>query len=236
MLWRTSGVLAAMAIACGDPGTQPPEPPLDGGQIGEENGSRCEVVDRQPIGRDEVSPLGFAAGPLIDLAVGTHVGDLAWADDATTGATLTIADRGVVEFLSQEVVSTGDPGTANLAEPALWCPDLLSVGIVLGFETDDGAFAESVEAALLAEVDDRAWLSWSLDAVAGTFDPADHVPPGSDYDEVRAWFDLAVDASGIEVDITGQGSGVIGDPDDPDAAAYAENFDIASFGTGEPDL
>lgn len=231
---RTNWMLAAVlpvALSVGCTGVVQ-DPPSDGGQIGEENGAHCEVVDRAPLQRDEVSPLGFSAGEILDLAVGVHEHELIWARGGSTALALTVDDEGVYEYLTQEVVVTGDGGrtTANI-EP--WCPNLVSAKVTLGLETADGAFAESRELELQAYEAGRSQQYLDLDEVSGTFDPWDHVPAASDYDEVRAWLNVTFEASGARGTIDGQGSGVIGDPNQPDSVAYAEAFDIARFGAAE---
>ena len=208
-----------------------PDPPDDGGQIGEEVGAHCEVVQRTPLGRDEISPLGFAAGPLLDRDVGTHTLPLVWADGASTELTIEVIEGATIEYLVQEMVSSGGGGEEPAIEPA--CPSMVSMAVTLTLQTADGALAESWETELLAEVAEISHLTRELDEVEGSFDPWQFVPEGSSYDEVRAWLDLAFDAAGPAGAIEGQGSGVIGDPNDPDSAAYAEGFGIATFGASE---
>lgn len=226
--WRQLGVCAALILgAC-----QGREPPGNGGQIGEEVGAHCEVVERTPLARDEVSPLGFAAGPMLDRIVGEHAHTLRYANGTETALSLTITEGQTIEYLVQEVVSSGE-GEQTAMDIAPWCPNLLSMGVTLGFQTEDGAFTESWEVALLADTEDVAYLTRELEGVSGGFDPWAHVPAGSDYDELRAWLDLRFEEAGASGEITGQGSGVIGDPADPESVAYAESFDIAAFGAIE---
>ncbi|MEQ1507007.1 MAG: hypothetical protein ABMB14_32565 [Myxococcota bacterium] len=196
--------------------------PLDGGQFGEESGARCEVATRTPLGRDEASALGFSPADVLAYAEGTHAATLAYTAGGSTGLTVEVAQTGALEYLEQHVVS-GDGGGGAQTEAALFCPNVVSLGVTLGFATDDGAFAESWEVALLAEAADRVTLYQDLDAVAGTFDVWDHAPDPNDFDDATAWLELALDAAGATGIVHGQGSGTDGD------VAFAQNFDVATF-------
>lgn len=201
------------------------EPPLDGGQIGAEDGS-CEVVDTQALDRDEVSPLGFAAGAVLDYAAGVHADTLAWATGGSTPMTLTVTETADIAFLTREARSGS--GTGSVAtEMAPWCPNVVSIGVQIALHTDDGAFDEAWDAALLAETGDLATTSIALDGVAGTFDPWDFAPDDAEFDAVRAWLDLTFTPAGPEGVVSGQGEGTDGD------AAYAQSLPIASFGGAE---
>lgn len=216
--------LAGFSIGC--VGTTPPN---DDGQFGEEAGARCDVVTRTPLALDEVSPLGFTAQSVLDLAEGTHPGTLTWLEaGGSSPLTLTVAQAGAIEYVEQAVVTTG---TGSGEEPALslWCPNLVSVGVDIGFVTDDGVFAEQWLGALTSDVEGQTGFDRTLEDLAGTFDPWDHIPADTDFDEVTAWLEVSFDASGPSGLIHGQGSGTDGDPNDPDSSAYAQNFDIASF-------
>lgn len=222
MRWFT---LAVVLVGC--IGT----PPNDDGQFGEEGGARCDVVSRTPLAVDEVSPLGFTAQEVLDYAAGAHEQTLSWsAIGGSTPLTLTIAQSGAIEYLEQAVVETGN---GSNAEPALapFCPNVLSVGVDIGFVTEDGAFAEQWLGALASDVVDRATFGRQLDELVGTFDPWDHAPVGPAYDEVIAWLDVALTPAGPSGTVQGQGSGTDGDPNDPNGTAWAQSFEVASFGT-----
>jgi hypothetical protein len=226
---RWFGWLSA-ALALDGCSLERPDP--GGGQIGEEGTAHCEVVERTPLGRDEVSALGFSAAEVLAFAVGTFEDALVYegGGSAALAVVITEGTEGTegagFELQHQELVVTGS-GAA--IEPA--CPDQVALDVAVTFTTDDGVFAEAWDGALLAMSADQAWLTRDLAGAAGSFDPRDYAPAGSDYDEVRAWLDLTVAPSGLSGSVVGQGSGVIGDPDDPDSTAYAESFDIAGFGT-----
>jgi hypothetical protein len=169
---------------------------------------------------------------VLDFAAGEHERELVWSKDgvATPVTVGVVESAGGSEYVTQEVVSDGDDGGI---EPALtpFCPNYVSLGVELTVATGDGALAETWTNALAAESADAAHATFPLDdGLAGTFDAWDHVPDSSDYDEVRAWLDLVIDPDGVSGVISGQGSGTMGDPSDPNSAAYAEGFEIARFG------
>ncbi|MEQ1567972.1 MAG: hypothetical protein ABMA64_20200 [Myxococcota bacterium] len=217
-------VLAAGLAGCGGPGNHD-----DGGQFGEESGARCVVTSRTALSIDEVSPLGFTAQEVVDLTSGARGYSLAYAGGASTPLAFELVPSGVYEYVEQAVVDEGGSGGI---EPAftLFCPNLVAVAAELHFATDDGAFAEVLSVEVSAPELASVSVVDPLDALAGAFDPWDHVPAGSDYDEVEAWLDVHIDAAGVHGTISGQGSGIVGDPDEPDSMAYAESFEVASFG------
>lgn len=223
MMRRAVVLVGLLAAGCDRP------PPGNGGQFGEEEGAQCVVVDRVPLGRDEVSPLGFAAGPLLDVIASEHVDEMLWASGESTALTLSVTEGSLIEHLTREV----DLGEGETIASEIWldCSDLVSMAVTLALQTEDGAFDESWETTLLASSADLAYQSLDLDEVSGSFDAWQHVPDGSDYDEVHAWLDLSFGSAGVSGTISGQGAGVTGDPQDPNSAAYAESFDIASFGS-----
>jgi hypothetical protein len=211
--------LAAFAIGCTGGGWN------DGGQFGEEGGARCEEASRTQLAADETSPLGFAPQAILDLLVGPRDETLTWASGGSTPLALEVVPDGDYAYVEQEFVSDGSG-----AEPALGCPNLVVVEGELTFATEDGAFDEHLPVVVQAESAALASLYDPLEQLAGAFDPWDHVPAGSDYDEARAWLEVSFDAAGASGVIEGQGSGVVGDPNDPDSTAYAEGFEVASFG------
>lgn len=226
---RSSGWLGAMAVAMvACTGAEPPnEQP--GGQFGEEAGAHCVVLTETPLALDEISPLGFSAQELLALAAGASEHELDWVQlGQTTSLSLAVTSLDSASYVEQGVER--DEGYGG---PEPWCPNVVKVAVRLELSTEDGALAESAETALTSEGADRVSLTLPLDAVAGSFDPWDHVPAGTDFDEVRAWLELNFDASGLSGRIDGQGSGVVGDPNDPDSVAYAQGFDIATFGDTE---
>lgn len=203
--------------------------PNPGGQFGEESSGRCEAQERTPLERDEASPLGTTPGDLLDLAEGDHPDVLTWEQlDRSTEFTFTVAyDGGAMEWVDYTYVSD-NPG--SLVE--IGCEDTLEVEVSVILATADGAFDESFPTRLRTGGTDP-WLNHALDTVTGTFDPWDHAPADHDYDEMRAWLDVAFASSGVTGVVSGQGSGVIGDPNLPDSVAFAENVDIARWGGGE---
>jgi hypothetical protein len=215
---------AMVAVACTG-GTRPG----DGGQFGEEAGARCVVVQSTPLQLDEESPLGFTPQAVLAMAEGSHEHELSWlVRDETTGVAVTVTSLGTAAYVEQAVET--DEGYGG-AEP--YCAPYVAVDIELEINTDDGALAESFTTALSAEAAESAGLIHDLEDPQGSFDPWDHAPEGSDYDEMRAWLSLTFTAEGLSGKIHGQGSGTEGDPNDPDSISYAENLELATFGIPE---
>lgn len=213
--------LAMVATACviGEPR------PDDGGQFGEE-GAACVAVERTALALDEESALGFAPQALLDAAAGEHAATLTWASGGSTPVAIGVEHAGgAVELVDYEYLTAdGEPSAMEMG-----CADLVEIEVDVTFATEDGAFAEAWAGRITSALEGEAGFAHDLDAVAGTFDPWDHAPAGSDYDEMRAWVSIRF-ASGVASGaVDGQGSGVVGDPDDPESAAYAENVAIATF-------
>lgn len=213
-------LLVAVALSTGcSIGTDP----NDGGQIGEESGARCEAQSHTALTVDEVSELGFAPQALVDLAVGSTMSTLSWADGTSTDLTEEVVVSGAMEFVHYEVVDDGTGDGQTAMEMAMWCPDQVEIEVVLSLDTADGRFAEAIPTRIVASAEDQVTATLSLDAVDGTFDPWDFAPEGNDYDAVRAWVDLAWDANGPSGVVSGQGEGVDGE------VAFAEAIDIGSW-------
>ncbi|MCA9490557.1 MAG: hypothetical protein KC621_11565 [Myxococcales bacterium] len=199
--------------------------PNDGGQIGEESGSRCEAVGHTPLAVDEESALGFAPQALVDLAVGSTTSTLTWADGASTTLHEDVVVTGAMELVDYEVVetATGNGGSTPM-EMASWCPDQVEIEVTLGLTTDDGRFAESVATRLTASEATLVNASLSLDQPQGTFDAWDFAPANNDYDDLRAWIDLSWTDAGPAGVVQGQGEGTDGE------VAFAENVEIGRWG------
>jgi hypothetical protein len=206
-------------------------PDLDGGQIGSESGAHCEIATETPLAEDEVSPGGFAPAEILALLALPYAGDLQWEAGGSTPLTFAVTPAASYAWVVQEVVVEDGDGSGTAAEIAPWCPSYLAIDVTLDFATADGAFAESFALEVRAESAEAASVGADLASVSGTFDVWDHVPAGSDYDEASASLSVQFDAAGPRGGISGQGSGVLGDPNDPDSVAYAENFEIAHFGS-----
>ncbi|MEZ4235662.1 MAG: hypothetical protein R3F59_05770 [Myxococcota bacterium] len=222
----------AVWAAIGLTGCFGPEPG-DGGQIGDEanEGAHCEVSESTPLALDEASPGGFSAQEVLDGLEGVHEATLTYADGTTAALTVTVTATGDAAWEVQELV---DEGTGGGMEPAIsmTCPDVLSIGVTVGFATDDGVFAEQFDVDLQASGAGQASVYVPLEGLAGTFDVWDYVPDdGLTYDDAEAWLDLQWTGA-LAGTVHGQASGA--DPgDDPDGMAWATNFDIAGFGGGD---
>jgi hypothetical protein len=190
-----------------------------GGQVGEET-FMCDVVSRTPLALDEQTPLGFAARQVLDATMGEHPAVLVWAGGDETDATFELAYvDGSAEFLEREWVDDGSG--AELAP--FDCADVVRFRVRLDASTTDGALAESWELEADAAVAGELTLTHLLSSLSGSLDITAFAPEG-DFDGMRAWLNLRVDAGGVTGAISGQAEGSDGE------VAYAEGYDIAVIG------
>lgn len=178
-----------------------------GGQTGEENFG-CVVVDEQPLGADEVSPIGVAPGDVLGIVASPFAARLFWADGAapasepSTGVQLTFANResSSARYVREEARTD--------REIALDCSAYVAVTGTLSLRTDDGAFDESWTTALRARVPSRAeayvTLEWA--ALNGTFDFDRLLPEG--HTALDGHASLAFEGTGAARKATGTVSGV----------------------------
>lgn len=211
----------ALLVGCGLPGP-------DNGQSGEENVG-CLAVETAEYGLADTTPLGFTGQQVVDLVAGAHPTTLTWASGTGTDLALDVTvDTTTVLWSDNEWQDDGS-GMEASAEMAMDCPDTLSVDATLGFTTADGAFAEDWAVSFTAATADLAalWYELDLDGLAGSYAVTEVDP--ADYDRVRAFLDLSVDAAGPSGVLDGQAEDD-GDSSDPDGVASASHFDIATIG------
>ena len=121
---------------------------------------------------DEPSPLGFSAAELLAGKLGPRATALVFDDFDG----IAVAYRGQTLALDVELRHAGgevrwiDVVTDSEGGPA--CVDRIEVDVELDFMTEDGAFAESRAAVLVASTVDAATLEVLLPDLMGSLDPA----------------------------------------------------------------
>ncbi len=226
-MYRNLAISLVLALSSGCLGTDG-----DGGQFGQEVGAHCETSNTTVLAIDEASALGFSGQSLLDAAGSTHDETMTWSDDSSTDLTLTVThDGGEVRYIEQVMVDdSGGGGTEPAIEPALDCPPYVEVDVAFTLQTADGQLDESWDGALTGYVEGSAQVHLDLQTPSGTFDGWDHVTDTTNVDEVKAWADIEFAAGAASGTIAVQASGVIGDPEDPESVAFAENITAGSFG------
>ena len=104
-----------------------------------EGGGGCEVIEETSLALDGTTPGGTPVSDIVNILDGVHEASLAWADDTTTGITITIAD--VSNPRHQDFEVTPD-ASGMLIEIA--CNDQVVIDIQLSIVTGDGQLNESL--------------------------------------------------------------------------------------------
>jgi hypothetical protein len=191
-----------------------------GGQVGEEGGVACLPVTTTPIDLDEVTPLGFSAGELLDATMGTRSAGVVWVSGGDTAMTIELSyEDGSAEFQERDWV--GDHN-GTLEAIGVDCPDVIQIAARVEVTTADGALDESWDVVALADSATRLSFSRRLEDLNGSLAIEDFAPAG-DWTSIRALIDLAIDAGGLSGRISGQATGESGD------VAFAEGFEIATI-------
>lgn len=202
--------------------------------VKEANGWACEETSTE-LSFDEVSALGFAPRAILDLAEGSHEATFTYADGATTTLGLLAYDATAARYVESTPPEASD--TAAGFGDAMWdsgdndpCPDRVEVDMSLDFATADGAFDE-VWAMTMSSVDGvTVQIAAELDTdFAGSYVLEDHVT-STDWDELSAWVDGSIDASGTSGMLSAQASGSDDDCEPGEVCtAWAENVDIGTW-------
>src|SRR5262245_21596713 len=125
----------------------------DGGQTGGESPIQCSPsVQVDPLDRGASSPLGYSADDILASLRGKRTGTLTWSDGTSpTG-------------LSADIGYDGRAGYSPTCKHN-------EIDVTVALSTDDGAFAESLNAALFAADPDSGAFDLDVDAstLAGTF-------------------------------------------------------------------
>ncbi|WP_437593611.1 hypothetical protein [Sorangium sp. So ce1000] len=210
-------------LGCGDGAGGGPQ----GGQIGGVHGAEggCDE-EKEDIGADDVSPLGFSARAALTAVSGERSAPLTWAKGGSTTATLSVGELVAARFV-RSTVAEGDPSGA---EPALAadCSDHLQIDVPLAFSTEDGAFDESFAVTLRVPRVDAASFFYKIDlaALQGSYEVTEVDP--AEFKEVIVYLSGALSGDAVSGTISGvaesypTGSG-------PDGSVSAQQFGVAQF-------
>ena len=206
-------------LACA-PEEEQPEPP---GQIGGEP-YECKPKSTQTLGIEEASPLGFSAADILDFAQSTHDAGFVWNAGGSTPMTLTVAAPSEVRFADLELAPVGDPELYG----EIACANHLELDVIVTLDTEDGAFAESLELTLVAASTSRTAFSESVapDAISGSY-VFDERDPGT-YEKVDyLTFNAMLDPTGA----TGDVNALLSHAPSPgnEGVVSAENVTIGTF-------
>lgn len=197
-------------------------PDPDPGQSGEEM-IGCLPASTQDYPLADSTPLGFTGQQVVDLVSGAHPALLSWDKGGSTDLAVDVTVSATsVTWRDMEWQDDGS-GAENATMEAGGCDDDLQLAVALGFSTADGAFAETWDLDVTATTVDSAgaYLELDLDAIAGTYTVTEVDP--ADFDDVRAFLTLTLDADGAAGTLDGQGEKVDGE------TASATGFAIATF-------
>ncbi|WP_437819886.1 hypothetical protein [Sorangium sp. So ce1078] len=224
--WLSLAFAAATSVGllgCGDGAGGGPQ----GGQIGgvQVAEGACDE-EKEDIGADDVSPLGFSAREALSAASGERSAPLTWAKGGSTTVTVSVGELAAARFV-RSTVASGEPGGA---EPALAadCADHLQIDVPLAFSTEDGAFDESFAVTLrVPQVDDaRFYHRIDLSALQGSYEVTEVDP--AQFREVVVSLSGTLSSSAVSGTISGiaenhpVGSG-------PEGSVSAQPFDVAEF-------
>jgi hypothetical protein len=198
-----------------------------GGQIGGVHGAEggCDE-EKEDIGADDVSALGFSAREALTAISGERSVPLTWAKGGSTTATVSVGELVAARF----VRSTVAEGDSSGAEPALAadCSDHLQIDVPLAFSTADGAFDESFAVTLRVPRVDAASFFYKIDlsALQGSYEVTEVDP--AEFKAVTVYLSGALSSGAVSGTISGiaeshpTGSG-------PDASVSARQFGVAQF-------
>lgn len=182
------------------------------------------------LGFDELSALGFSGAQLAALAEGAHADTFTYAEGgATTGLTLTItADTTGARFIDSEPAEdTGGGMELDMS----WCEDRLEVDLSIGFQTEDGAFAETWSGVLSSQDGVDADFRADVDpaALSGSFD-ADALLGDEDWDSVEMWLSGSARDGLTWGELSGQATKVEDCEEGEECSAYAKILEVGSWG------
>lgn len=187
-------------------------------------GDGC-VWTSSAVALDEVTELGLSASDLLAQAEGEHSAVFTYAAGETTPLSLTVTGLGTAELL------TGEAPESNT--DVYWdCPTTLSVDVRVDFLTEDGAFAEQWDTALINTAESQGVTAFSVeldpDGLSGSYDLTSAVT-STDYDELIAWGNGRFEAAGPSGEISGQASGSEECDDGETCSAWAELVEVGAW-------
>lgn len=224
--WLTLALAVVTSVGlfgCGDAAGGGPQ----GGQIGGVQNAEggCDE-EKEDIGADDVSPLGFSAREALSAVSGDRSAPLTWAKGGSTTATVSVGELVAARFVRSTVASSGPGGAESTL--ALDCSDHLQIDVPLAFATEDGAFDESFAVTLRVPQVDAASFYHRIDlsALQGSYEVTEVDP--AEFKQVIVYLSGALSSSAVSGAINGVaethpvGSG-------PDGSASARPFDVANF-------
>ncbi|WP_437941786.1 hypothetical protein [Sorangium sp. So ce341] len=227
--WAVAAVMSVGLWGCGSgDGGGPSDDAAPGGQIGGvhvvEGG--CDE-EKEDIGADDVSPLGFSARDALSALSGERSTPLAWSKGGSTAATVAAGELVAARFVRSTVADSG-PGGAESTALAADCADHLQLDVPLAFSTEDGAFDESFAVTLrVPQVGEgRFFHRIDLDALQGSYEVTEVDP--TEFREVFVDLSGALTGSAVSGTISGMaedhpiGTG-------PEASVSAQPFSVADF-------
>lgn len=202
-------------------------PVESGGKI--RTGPECVDAER-PIGAYETTPIGVLAAEVANLVASESEHVLIWQDGTATPLTVTIGLTGGAWFVDSEPLATDDPSGTVVT----YCEDRVELDAMIGFQTEDGRFAEVWdEQRLVATVPGSvtAYQALDLDHLTGTFALEPYVY-STDYQHLRAWVHLVSMGPGaLTGAVEGQAVGTEGDCLEADPCeTWAERVEVATWG------
>ncbi|WP_437971279.1 hypothetical protein WMF04_19150 [Sorangium sp. So ce260] len=224
--WLSLAFAAATGVGllgCGDGAGGP-----QGGQIGGVHVAEgaCDE-EKEDIGADDVSPLGFSAREALSAVSGERSAPLTWAKGGSTTVTVSVGELAAARFV-RSTVASGGPGGAEPALAAGDCADHLQIDVPLAFSTEDGAFDESFAVTLrIRQVGDVSFYHRiDLSALQGSYEVTEVDP--AEFREVTVSLSGTLSSSAVSGEISGMaenhpiGSG-------PEGSVSAQPFDVAEF-------
>ncbi|WP_437728370.1 hypothetical protein [Sorangium sp. So ce861] len=212
-------------------GGGPSDDAAPGGQIGgvQVAEGACDE-EKEDIGADDVSPLGFSAREALSALSGERSAPLTWAKGGSTTVTVAAGELVAARFVrsTQAKVANSGPGGAESTAIAADCADHLQLDVPLAFSTEDGAFDEAFGVTLRVwQVDaGRFFRRIDLDALQGSYEVTEVDP--TEFREVVV--SLSGELTGSAV--SGTISGIAENPPSgtgPEADVSARPFNVADF-------
>jgi hypothetical protein len=154
-----------------------------------------DLFETQIFAWDEASPLGFSADGVLAALGAEQSGRLTYEDGTATPLRLGLQRGiGVIEFRADDAAPLPVELPPDTIINDTWCRNGFWLPVTLSFDTEDGAFSEDWQLALLVSSRTHAGgdgLAIDLDALVGNYTP----PDADQYDDadVQITVDLQPD-------------------------------------------